>query len=100
MSSGFRGGSDANLHIYHARVIGRLMCTWCHTAVPHGWKNKALLVDISQEGASAPYTKGPYYLNAMLGGGGPVNWASSGNWNAGDCGGFFWMMRSCRNPPP
>ncbi len=100
LSSGFRGGSDANLHIYHARVIGRLMCTWCHTAVPHGWKNKALLVDISQEGASAPYTKGPYYLNAMLGGGGPVNWASSGNWNAGDCGGFFWMMRSCRNPPP
>ena len=88
-----------NLHIGHAKRIGRLQCTWCHTAVPHGWKNKALLVDISQEGGTAPFTKGPYYLQAMLGGGGPVNWKSSGNWTPNDCGGVMWMQSACSNPP-
>ncbi|HED33381.1 MAG TPA: hypothetical protein ENJ08_04065 [Gammaproteobacteria bacterium] len=73
-------------------------CSWCHAAVPHGWKNKALLVDISQEGGRAPYSSAPYYMQAMLGGGGPVNWQASGNWSASDCGGG-WMMRSCANPP-
>ncbi len=90
---------STNLHIGHARRIGRLECSWCHTMVPHGWRNKALLVDVSQEGARAPYDNGPYYLDAMLGGGGPVNWQPSGNWSAGDCGGRDWMRRSCGNPP-
>ncbi len=92
----FRG---TNLHIGHARRIGRMECSWCHTMVPHGWRNKALLVDISQEGGRAPYTNGPYYFEAMLGGGGPVNWKASGNWTSGDCGGRMWMMRSCSRPP-
>ena len=90
---------STNLHIGHARRIGRLECTWCHAAVPHGWRNKALLVDISQEGGNAPYTNGPYYLEAMLGGGGPVNWQASGNWSSADCGGRMWMASSCGNPP-
>ena len=60
--------------------IGRLHCSWCHTAVPHGWKNKALLVnlnDVGPEGGqaagtqvrnntSAYYNQQPYYLNAVL----------------------------------
>ena len=107
--SGFNGSSfggmcslsfaSTNLHIGHARRIGRMECTWCHTAVPHGWRNKALLVDISQEGGNEPYTNGPYYLEAMLGGGGAVNWKSSGTWTSSDCGGANWMRFSCSNPP-
>ncbi len=108
--SGYRGGGgggggcslsfgSTNLHIGHADRIGRLECTWCHVAVPHGWRNKALLVDISQEGANEPYTSGPYYAEAMLGGGGAVNWQASGNWTAGDCGGRMRMQMSCGNPP-
>jgi len=27
-----------------------LLCTWCHIAVPHGWKNKALLVNLNDIG--------------------------------------------------
>ncbi len=90
---------STNLHIGHARRIGHLECSWCHAMVPHGWRNKALLVDISQEGGSAPYTNGPYYFEAMLGGGGPVNWKNSGNWSSSDCGGRFWMRSTCSNPP-
>ncbi|HEB56545.1 MAG TPA: hypothetical protein ENI98_09615 [Gammaproteobacteria bacterium] len=115
-ASGFRGASSGgggmggggmcglsfrstNLHIGHARKIGSMHCSWCHAAVPHGWKNKALLVDISQEGGRAPYSSAPYYMQAMLGGGGAVNWKSSGNWTSSDCGGVRWMGMSCRNPP-
>jgi len=91
--------ASTNMHIGHAERIGRLECTWCHVAVPHGWRNKALLADISQEGGNEPYTNGPYYAQAMLGGGGAVNWQSSGNWSSSDCGGRMWMMGSCDNPP-
>ncbi len=87
-----------NLHIGHAKRLGGMRCSWCHTMVPHGWKNKGLLVDISQEGATAPYSSGPYYENAWLGGGGPVIWKSSGNWTKDDCGGA-WMNNSCTPTP-
>ena len=122
-SSGFGGPGDGNLHIFHADKIGRLNCSWCHAAVPHGWKNKGLLVnlnDVGPEGGLAPgtqvrnntsagYTNGPYYLNAMLK---IVNFATSGNWDETDCGsagapgngenGRDWMRDSsenCENPP-
>ena len=68
------------VHGYHADKIGRMRCSWCHAAVPHGWKNKALLVNLNDVGpeaglpagtqvrnnTTAGYTNGPYYLNAML----------------------------------
>jgi len=55
---------------------------------------------LAQQGAgNEPYTNGPYYLQAMLGGGGPVNWQQSGNWSSAACGGRMWMARSCGNPP-
>ncbi len=87
-----------NFHVGHATVMGGMRCSWCHTMVPHGWKNKAFLVDISQELGAAPYSNGPYYENAWLGGGGPVVWKSSGDWTKDDCGGS-WMNNSC-NPTP
>lgn len=121
--SGFGGPRDENLHAYHADKIGRLRCTWCHTAVPHGWKNKALLVNLNDVGpevglapgtqvrnnTTAGYTRGPYYLNAMLK---VVTFSTSGNWQENNCGsagapgngqtGRDWMRDSsenCENPP-
>ncbi|MFQ5563397.1 MAG: cytochrome c3 family protein [Parvularculaceae bacterium] len=124
-NSGFAGPdrSDANLHGFHADKIGRLRCTWCHVAVPHGWKDKAFLVnlnDVGPEAGLAPgtqvrnnttdgFTSGPYYLNAMLK---VRTFATSGAWRAADCGsdgapgngqvGRDWMRDSsenCENPP-
>ena len=101
----------------------RLDCRWCHVAVPHGWKNKGLLVNLNdvgpevglapgtqvRNGTTAGYTNGPYYLNAMNK---IVNFATSGNWDETDCGsagppgngqtGRDWMRDSsenCENPP-
>ena len=52
-SSGFCCDNKGNLHNYHVDRIGRIECTWCHIAVPHGWKNKALLVNLNDVGPEA-----------------------------------------------
>ncbi len=82
-----------NLHACHADVIGNTQCTWCHTAVPHGWKNKGLLVNLNDVGPEAgrapgtgvndPFTEGPYYLNARLR---VSSFAQSGQWTKASCG--------------
>ena len=87
--------------------------------MPHGWKNKALLVnlndvgpeaglatgtEVSITGNGATYTQGPYYLNAKLK---ILNFAESGTWSETDCGsvggeggtGRDWMRNVCENPP-
>ncbi|MFM9845841.1 MAG: hypothetical protein ACKVP3_01605 [Hyphomicrobiaceae bacterium] len=121
--SGFGGSKDQNLHAFHADKIGRLRCTWCHVAVPHGWKNKGFLVNLNDVGpeagvpagtqvrnnTTAGYTNGPYYLNAMLK---VRTFATSGNWEDTNCGsagapgngeaGKNWMKDSsenCNSPP-
>ncbi|MCF6299151.1 MAG: hypothetical protein L3J01_04655 [Thiomicrorhabdus sp.] len=105
--TGFSRGTW-NLHGYHVGRLGQLRCTWCHVAVPHGWRNKALLVDITNDPESPcngvePCNAAPYYQNAYLGGNaGGVNWQTSGNWNAVDCGGGCrgggWMRSACGSP--
>ena len=122
-ASGFGGPRDQNLHAFHADKIGHVRCTWCHVAVPHGWKNKAFLVNLNDVGpevglppgtqvrndTTAAYNNGPYYLNAMLK---IVNFRTSGTWRDIDCGsdgspgngevGRDWMRDSsenCENPP-
>jgi hypothetical protein len=122
-TSGFGGPKDQNLHSFHADKIGQLRCTWCHAAIPHGWKNKAFVVDLNNIGpeagqtagtqvrnnTTAGYTQEPYYLNAMLK---VRTFATSGNWQDVDCGsagppgngqsGRDWMRDSsenCANPP-
>ena len=122
-NSGFSSVDDNNLHAFHADKIGRLRCTWCHVAVPHGWKNKAFLVNLNDVGpeagvssgtqvrnnTTAGFTAGPYYLNAMQK---IVTFATSGTWEDIDCGsngapgngevGRDWMRDSnenCENPP-
>ncbi len=107
-STGFTSGST-NLHALHSgRVGSNLRCTWCHVAVPHGWRNKALLVDITNDpespcGGVEPCNAPPYYQNAYLGGNsGGINWQTSGNWSAADCGGGCmmggWMGSACGSP--
>jgi len=118
-NSGWGGDKDDNLHAFHADQIESMRCTWCHIAVPHGWKNKALLVNLNDVGPEAgltgsnevditsngqTYTQGPYYLNAKLK---VRTWARSGNWSVGNCGsasgqrgaGRNWMENVCTNPP-
>lgn len=123
--SGFGGSRDTNLHAFHADRLGRnLQCMWCHVAVPHGWKNKALLVnlnDVGTEAGLAPgteiaiggnadvYDQEPYYRNAKVK---ILTFATSGNWEETNCGsaganipgndvqtGRDWMRTVCENPP-
>lgn len=109
--SGFCCDKDANLHGYHADKIGTIRCSSCHVAVPHGWKNKAFLVNLNDVGpeagqpagtqvgsANSTYTQAPYYMNAALR---ILNWRASGQWLEGDCGwsggnnGRNWMKDTC-----
>ena len=123
-NSGFAGSRSNNLHAFHTDRIGRMRCMWCHTAVPHGWKNKALLVNLNDVGAEAGlppnteipsstsadvYNQEPYYFNAKLK---VRTFAQSGNWEETNCGsaganlagndtttGRDWMRAVCSNPP-
>lgn len=95
-----------NMHVGHANQLGRpLECTWCHVAVPHGWKNKQLLIDVSAAApdgcaGAVPCTADPYVQQGYLGGGGAVTWRVSGEWTVNDCGGQAWMAGAggCNNP--
>ena len=110
-------------HTHHADKLGRMRCNWCHVAVPHGWKNKALLVNLNDVGpeaglapgtqvrnnTTAAYNAEPYYMNAVLK---IRNFQPSGQWTAASCGsagapgngasGRDWMRDSsenCQNAP-
>lgn len=118
-------GSNIDGHTLHFNKIGKMHCNWCHVAVPHGWKNKALLVNLNDVGpeaglpagtqvrnhTTAAYNAAPYYLNAMLK---VKTFAASGQWKAADCGSagapgngqtgcmMGWMGASdenCKTPP-
>ena len=116
-TSGFCCDKDNNLHKYHKSRMGGIRCNNCHVAVPHGWKHKPLLADTRTVGnevgltaetnigggfwtkgstyAGKGYTKGPYYMNAMLK---VTNWKRSGNWTSSDCNnGVGGMTSSCTN---
>jgi hypothetical protein len=126
-ATGF-SGAQTNLHSFHNDKIGRIRCNWCHAAVPHGWKNKALLVNLNDIGAEAgragneefrvnasnqAFNQEPYYLNAKLK---VRTFATSGSWQDSNCGsnnsttafgtngnstlsGKDWMKDVCSNPP-
>ena len=94
----FGGGNQGNLHAFHTDKIERIRCNWCHAAVPHGFKNKALLVNLNDvgpeagsaastevpiTGANQTYNQGPYYNNAKLK---VRTFATSGNWEHTNCG--------------
>lgn len=96
--SGFYSSSRGNLHNYHSDKIQKVYCTWCHVAVPHGWKNKMLLANLNDVGAeagqagskevsingnAANFSDGPYYARAKLK---VLTFATSGNWTDTNCG--------------
>jgi hypothetical protein len=116
---------DTNLHALHAKRIGtNLRCMWCHVTIPHGWKNKGLLVNLNDRGPevgspSPPefpmdasgdvYDQEPYYRNAKLK---VITFAPAGGWVDTNCGsagtnvggndtqvGRDWMKDVCDNPP-
>jgi hypothetical protein len=117
------GPTQIDGHTLHFNRIGKMNCDWCHTAVPHGWKNKGLLVNLNDVGAegglfasevrsntTAAYSNAPYYMNAVLK---VRTFAPSGQWAAADCGssgatgngqsGKDWMKaggtENCATPP-
>ena len=123
------GGGTNNYHTFHANQVVDFRCNLCHVAVPHGWKNKAFLVNLNDVGPEAGfagtgnqvryytggappvggYTQGPYYNRAALK---IRSFASSGRWSASNCGsagapgnglsGVDWMTswdEGCLNMP-
>ncbi|MBL1275012.1 MAG: hypothetical protein COB30_002895 [Ectothiorhodospiraceae bacterium] len=87
-----------NLHRFHVQQVSNYRCNLCHVAVPHGWKNKAFLVNLNdvgpeggygstgnqvRNGTTAGYVNGPYYNRAVLK---VVSFQASGTWFAGACG--------------
>ena len=108
--SGFSSASAGinNLHSHHVSKIGRIRCNWCHTAVPHGWKNKALLVNLNdvgpeaecrQEDADDQPTGGKCTVGSLMTTGtqmrnGPVA-AGNGAWKTTN----YWVDRGYTNPP-
>ena len=100
-----------NLHNYHAsKISGGVRCTWCHMAVPHGWKNRSFLVNLNdvgpegglpagtqvRNGTSNGYNNPPYYLRAVLK---IRSFGTPGSWLESNCGsvGFPGNGQSGRN---
>lgn len=67
-----------NLHIGH--MANGAVCQNCHVSLPHGWKNKALLVDRPEDDALAPL-----YFDAAVSTLGVNTFRESGNWSKADC---------------
>lgn len=90
-------GDDGHEIHSGADKLDNIRCNWCHTAVPHGWKNMALLVnlnDVGPEVGEAPgtqvaidndssFSRGPYYRNAKLK---IRNFRNNSQWSESDCG--------------
>ncbi|WP_332672023.1 multiheme c-type cytochrome [Aromatoleum sp.] len=108
-AGGFRNG-DAS-HSFSSKQNSS--CTSCHIAIPHGWKNKAFLVNLAcvqREGGagysdsctnvsgSSRVTIEPYYYRAILR---IKTWQRSNAWTMGSCGSGSdsedWMSSTCEN---
>ncbi len=89
-----------NLHTGHAQdsQVANFRCSYCHIAIPHGWKNKNFLVNLNDVGpevglpsggtqvrnkTTSRYYQGPYYNGAVLK---IVNFKRSGEWRHTSCG--------------
>ena len=112
-NSGFDGNDSEASHSFTTK--SSRPCMRCHIAVPHGWKNKAFLVNLECVGpeggqasgctavgsATSTQTIAPYYNSAVL----RINtWQASGRWTESSCGtssnnGKDWMssLSGCTN---
>jgi hypothetical protein len=116
--------AQANLHLGHRQATGNFRCTYCHIAVPHGWKNKNFLANLNDVGlevglapgtqvrnnTQARYYQGPYYNGSVLK---VQTFRQSGQWTEFSCGsagapgngitGMSWMNgfggETCSNLP-
>ena len=95
--------ANSNLHAQHAAkmISPALSCSQCHESVSHGWKNKALLVNLNDVGpeaglpvgtsVTAPYgtmiAPQAYYMGAQLRISAASGFAKSGEWTASNCAG-------------
>ena len=95
-------GDGHNVH--SNRIDTNMKCNFCHVAVPHGWKNRGLLVNLRDVGPEAglargtdvgngPYTNGPYYRRAYLR---ITTFPSGTSWTESNCnGGRDAMKNQC-----
>lgn len=114
--SAFSKAGGGNLHHDHVQKVANYHCSLCHVSVPHGWKNRNLVVDLNkvatpENGVSAEvevnkttgtgFTQGPYYNDAYNK---IVTWPQPGNWAQSNCGsasglqGNQWMS-GCKAAP-
>lgn len=112
-ATGYGHDEKDNHHNYHNadKATGiNWRCSYCHVAVPHGWKNKAFLVNLADvgpeggfasstvivdqsSGASNGYNNPPYYMRAKLR---VSTWQASSAWTKGSCfGGEGGMSNQC-----
>jgi hypothetical protein len=99
------GGSGLNTNHVPDGDMSSIKCMVCHIAVPHGWKNKAFLVNLNcvgkeggetsdcvDKGSSASLDAAPYYWKSKLY---ISSWARSGSWSSSSCGGSSMTGASC-----
>ncbi|OUS27996.1 hypothetical protein A9Q98_08590 [Thalassotalea sp. 42_200_T64] len=122
--------NDSNTGFVHGTHNKRIdaadtnRCTKCHVALPHGWKNKAFLVNLNDVGPECDgmaegtnvndsdhpayfsgagnnyFTCPPYYSKAVMR---IKSWSQSGSWGESDCGvaggsgGTGWMKNTCQD---
>lgn len=112
-ATGYGHDEKDNHHNYHNadKATGiNWRCSYCHVAVPHGWKNKAFLVNLADvgpeggfavstsivnqsSGATNGYNNPPYYMRAKLR---VSTWQASSAWTKGSCfGGEGGMANQC-----
>lgn len=78
--TGFQTDKGDGHNVHSDRIDYDMKCNFCHVAVPHGWKNRSLLVNLLDVGPevgltagtavsytnNVGYTNGPYYRKAYL----------------------------------
>jgi Doubled CXXCH motif (Paired_CXXCH_1) len=110
--TGFNTDKGDGHGIHSDRIDSGIRCNYCHVAVPHGWKNRGLLVnlyDVGPEAGLAPgtpvtytnkvgYSNGPYYRNAFLR---VESFPSGSNWRESSCNGGSkdTMKSNCETGP-
>lgn len=100
LRSGFNN-AGTNSQGGHGNAHNGKSCMRCHIAVPHGWKNKAFLVNLNcvgteggqasecvtvsgaGNGGTGAVTMAPYYISSYLR---VAVWRASGNWSETSCG--------------
>jgi predicted CXXCH cytochrome family protein len=110
--TGFQTDKGDGHAVHSNRIDNDMKCNFCHVAVPHGWKNRNLLVNLLDVGAEAGlpagtavsytnntgYTNGPYYRKAFLR---IRSFPAAGNqWTESNCNGGSksTMKTNCEQP--